>query len=329
MTAGPVINPLIVAAGDALIDPLIVAAGDALIDLISRPDGSLTPVPGGGPYNAARAIGRLGVRCAFLGGLSDDRFGRLLEAGLAGDGVSLELTRRSTLPTTLALAEIGADGSARYRFYVDGTSAPAVPPARGSALPDGTAALLTGTLGLVLEPLATTLEAVVAGLDDSVTLLLDINARPVVTPDAEAWRARVGRLLPRVDVVKASVDDLAFLSPAETPASAARRIAGRGPRMVLVTDGDGPVRVLVGGAVHEVTVAPVSVVDTVGAGDTFGGAVLAFLVHDGATRTDLADPALALRATRFGVRASGITCERAGADPPTIAELGGWPAAGA
>jgi len=311
---------------DAGIGPLIVAAGDALIDLILRPDGSVTPVPGGGPYNAARAVGRLGVRCTFLGGLSDDRFGRLLEAGLAADGVSLDLVRRSSLPTTLALAEIDADGSARYRFYVDGTSAPAVLPlSDGAMLPDDTTALLTGTLGLVLEPLATTLEVVVATLPSAVMLLLDLNARPIVTPDAAAWRGRIERLLPRVDVIKASVDDLAFLRPEETSVGAARWVAERGPRVVLVTDGGGPVRVLVGAVEVEVAPVGVTVVDTVGAGDTFGAAFLACLTHDGTTRETLADRERVLRATRFAMRAAAAVCGRAGADPPSLAELGGWP----
>ncbi|MEI7745184.1 MAG: PfkB family carbohydrate kinase, partial [Chloroflexota bacterium] len=82
----------------------IVVAGDALVDLIARSDGSITAVPGGGPYNAARAIGRLGVPVTWIGGLSGDRFGRTLEAGLAAAGVDLSLVQRTDRPTTLALA---------------------------------------------------------------------------------------------------------------------------------------------------------------------------------------------------------------------------------
>ena len=107
---------------------MIVVAGDALVDLIVRPDGELVPVGGGGPYNAVRAIARLGVECCWIGGLSADRFGRMLEAGLAADGVSLDLAQRTDLPTTLALAELDEHGTATYRFYTEGTSAPAVYP---------------------------------------------------------------------------------------------------------------------------------------------------------------------------------------------------------
>ena len=83
---------------------MIVVAGDALVDLIVRADGSITAVPGGGPYNSARAAGRLGMPVSWIGGLSSDRFGRDLEAGLSSAGVDLSMAQRTELPTTLALA---------------------------------------------------------------------------------------------------------------------------------------------------------------------------------------------------------------------------------
>lgn len=302
---------------------MIVVAGEALVDLIVRADGSLVAVPGGGPYNAARAIGRLGVPVAWIGGLSSDRWGRDLEAGLVADGVSLALVQRTEDPTTLALAELDADGAASYRFYTERTSAPAVLPGPlAGGLPAGTRALNAGTLGFVLEPMASTLEGLVAALPDDVLLLVDPNCRPSITRDRDGYRARMERVLRRADVVKASTEDLAFLRPGEAPLDAAAWIASLGARAVLVTDGGGALRVLVDGDVVTVDVPRVAVVDTVGAGDTFGGATLACLVHEGATRTSLSADAVT-RAARFGVRAAAITCTRAGANPPALGELGG------
>jgi len=306
--------------------PLIVVAGDALVDLIVRPDGRIIPVGGGGPYNSARAIARLGVPTAWIGGLSADRFGHMLEDGLASDGVGLDLVQRTDLPTTLALAELGEDGSAAYRFYTERTSAPAVLPGPlASGLPSSTRAVLTGTLGLVLEPMATTLEGMVHALPADTLLMVDPNARPSIIPDGGAWRARLARVLPRADIVKASSEDLEFLCPGESADAAVAWIGSLGPRVILVTDGGRPVMVVVDGAVHRVPTPPVRVMDTVGAGDTFGGAFLACLVHGGVTRATVADEDAILRAARFAVRASAIVCERAGANPPTLAELGGWP----
>ena len=306
---------------------MIVVAGDALVDLIVRADGSLVAVPGGGPYNAARAIARLGVPVSWLGGLSTDRFGRDLEAGLVADGVSLELVQRTELPTTLALAELGADGAATYRFYTEGTSAPAVHPGPLEAgLPAGTRAVHAGTLGFVLEPMATTLEALVVAMPADTLLMVDPNCRPSIIGDADAYRVRIARLLARADIVKVSGDDLSYLRLDSTAAEAMAWLASLGRGVILLTDGADKVRVRVDGAAHDVPVPAIDVVDTVGAGDTFGGALLACLVHEGRGRGDLTSEAV-LRATRFAIRASAIACTRAGADPPTLAELGGWPAA--
>ncbi len=322
MTTGPGPTP------NGAVPPLIVVAGDALVDLIVRPDGRIVPVGGGGPYNSVRAIARLGVPTAWVGGLSSDRFGHMLEEGLVADGVELDLVQRTDLPTTLALAELGDDGSAAYRFYTEQTSAPAVLPGPlAGGLPASTRAVLTGTLGLVLEPMATTLEAWVAGLPPDVLVMVDPNARPTLITDPGAWRARVSRVIARADIVKASAEDLEFLRPGETLEQAIAWVRTHGPTVVLVTDGGRPVTVRVGDTIEHVTAPRVDVVDTVGAGDTFGGAFLACLVHEEIGREGLEDPAPVLRAARFAVRASAVVCERAGANPPTLAELGGWPSA--
>ncbi len=308
---------------------MIVVAGEALVDLIVFPDGRLVPTPGGGPYNTARAVARLGVPVSWIGGLSSDQFGRMLETGLSGDGVSLDLVQRTELPTTLALAELDEHRAATYRFYVEGTSAPVVtfaPLATG--LPSGTRAVHLGTLGFVLEPMASTLEALASSLPDDVILMVDPNCRPSITTDPGAYRARVARVLERTDVVKVSADDLAYLQPGVPLAEAIARLAGASDRIVLLTDGGRSVTVHAAGTNHVVAVPPVRVVDTVGAGDTFGGAFLASIVHAGLRRSDLHDAGAALDATRFAVRASAMACERAGADPPTLAELGGWTPAG-
>ena len=294
---------------------MIVVAGEALVDVIERPDGSVLAVPGGGPFNTARAIARLELSVAWAGVLSSDGHGRVLEAALAGDGVSLELVQRTDLPTTRALASLNDRGEASYRFIVDQTSAPALDGDRLlAALPSDLSAVHVGTLGLVFEPIATALEALVAGLGDDVLLMVDPNCRPSAIPDPVAYRARMARILERADVVKVSTADEAFLG------------VDIGSPVVVVTDGGGPVRVLVGDRSHEVEVPPVPVVDSVGAGDTFGGAMLAWLVQAGIARSGLANERDVLAAVRFAVRASAIVCQRAGADPPTLANLGGWAA---
>lgn len=302
---------------------MIVVAGESLIDLIVGADGRVEAVPGGGPFNVARTIGRLGHAVAFLGRLSTDRFGSLLRAGLVAEGVHLGLAPTTDAPTLLAVAELDVAGAATYRFYVDGTAAPGL---AVSDVPDGlpatTAALHIGTLGLVFEPIATTIEALVGAVRPEVLVVADPNCRPTAIRDPAGYRARLERLLGRVDVVKVSVDDLAWLDPGTDVIEAARRLMALGPAAVLVTDGPKPVRLLTQTGVIDLAVPAVRVIDTVGAGDAFGAGFLAAWIGSGRGRADLADSTAVAAATRFAIEVGALTTTRAGAEPPTLAELG-------
>ena len=298
----------------------ILVAGESLVDLIVRPDGSVSAHPGGGPYNAARTVARLGGRCAYLGVLSNDRFGHELRDALLADGVLPDALVGTDLPTTLALAELNERGAATYRFYLEHTSAPSLTPEQ-VRLPADVAALHVGTLGLVLEPTAATLEALARDLADRALIVLDPNCRPAVVRDPDAYRARLARVLAVAHVVKVSDEDLAFLSPGVPTVDAAVALLAHGPRTVLLTAGGESVHVLTATGRITVPVPQVAVVDTVGAGDSFGGAFVAWWVEHGLGVTDLADHTKLERAARFATMVAGITCQRAGADPPWRREL--------
>ena len=166
--------------------PMIVVAGEALIDLLVDADGALSAIPGGGPFNTARTIARLGGSVAYLGCLSTDRFGGILRDALVADGVDLSLTGTTDAPTTLAIAELDPDGAATYRFHTAETSAPQVGPAAvAAALATGPRALHLGTLGLVLEPMASALADGAADAPPDTLVMLDPNCRPAVIADRE------------------------------------------------------------------------------------------------------------------------------------------------
>src|SRR3989442_1196878 len=194
-------------------DPaVIVVCGEALIDIIPAGDDTRRPVPGGGPFNTARALARLGAPTAFLGRLSTDAFGVGLANELVADGADLSLVSYGPEPTTLAVAELDGDGLAEYEFYVHGTSAPNLTlemvPAK---LPAEVNALHIGTLGLVLEPMATTLTEVARREGEHRLLMVDPNVRPQVVTDAEQFRGRLDRLVGRSTIAKASEGGLAWL----------------------------------------------------------------------------------------------------------------------
>lgn len=300
----------------------IVVGGESLIDLIVRGDGAITPVAGGGPFNTARTIGRLGGDVAWLGRLSRDRFGRGMRDRLEHDGVSATLIVDTDDPTTLALAELDDSGAAAYRFYVDGTSAPGLTAAdTDGAIGTDTQALHVGTLGLVLTPMADALAALVASAPDRVLVMVDPNCRPSIIRDETGYRARLQRVLTRADVVKVSTDDVDWLAPGEDHRTWALALVARGPRAVLLTAGSGGVAVVTPRGVADVAVPPVDVVDTVGAGDAFGGGFLHTWLARGLRRTDLHDRDAVVACVERAVRVAALTCGRAGAEPPTRAEL--------
>src|SRR3954462_13669293 len=98
----------------------ILVGGEALYDLVVGEGEALAAHPGGGPFNAARTIGRLDQPVAFLGRLSRDRFGARMRSLLEADGVLLDSAVPTDDPTTLALADVDEEGVARYAFYTEG-----------------------------------------------------------------------------------------------------------------------------------------------------------------------------------------------------------------
>lgn len=259
---------------------------------------------------------------AFVGHLSNDAFGRELLQALEADGVDVELVSIGEEPTTRAVASVDAAGRASYEFLLDGTSAPQL---TAAMLPDGLAddveAISIGTLGLVLEPMASTLMDLVDREQSRRVIVLDPNVRPGLVPD-RAYRERLARAVSLSAIVKASDADLAWMYPDLDAEQAADRLIHEGVRLAVVTIGARGA-FAAHGRVHVLVPAqPVHVVDTIGAGDAFAAALLAWLHDHGALGTDLALDAEQLRdALGFACRAAAITCSRAGADPPWRREL--------
>jgi fructokinase len=300
--------------------------GEALIDLVPGADGRLQPHPGGGPFNTARALARLGVPTAFLGRLSSDPFGKLLSGQLAADGVDLSAISWGDEPTTLAIAPLDSGGAATYSFYVDGTSAPCltdemVPAELGAEV----AVLHMGTLGLLLEPVARTLESLAERERGRHLLMLDLNIRAVRGTNQDAYRARLLRLISMDALVKASDDDVAWMYPKLTAEAAADRILEAGARAALITLG---AKGALGATRHcraQACPPEVDVIDTIGAGDAFGAAVIAWLLeHGSAGAAAIPGSDAELEAVlRFACEVGALTCTRPGADPPWREELTG------
>lgn len=302
---------------------MFMVAGEALIDLVPRPGGSgalapLTPQLGGGPFNTAVALGRLGTEAAFCSRVSEDGFGAALLDELRAAGVDTTYVQRGAEPTTLAVATLTPEGSAGYTFYAQGTADRlfTVP----DVLPGDLSALCFGTCSLVLEPGASAYEELLHNqARTGVFTLLDPNIRAALIPDPDAYRARFRSWLPSVSLLKLSEEDADWLGG---------DVAGwaeAGPSAVVLTRGAGGLSVrLRGGATYEVPGVPVEVVDTIGAGDTVNAALLHRLESHAALDAEAAvalGPAGWREVLGFAARAAALTCSRAGAQPPYAHEL--------
>lgn len=306
---------------------MIVCCGEALIDMLPRTstadEPAFAPYAGGAVFNSAIALGRLGVPAEFFCGLSTDFFGDMLRATLTASQVGTRFAPISARPTTLAFVRL-VGGQATYLFYDEGTAGRMIGPGDLPDLPDEAGALLFGGISLIPEPGGSTYEALMRREQGKRVVMLDPNIRPNFIPDAARHRERIRRMMAMADIVKLSDEDLAWFGEDGTAEETARRWLERGPKLVVVTAGSKGATGYT--AKGEVSVAPkpVTVVDTVGAGDTFNAGLLASLHGQGLLSKEALGGLTGAQveaALTLGARAAAVTVSRAGANPPWLREL--------
>ncbi|MFD4173671.1 MULTISPECIES: carbohydrate kinase family protein [Streptomyces] len=297
----------------------LLVVGECVADIVRLPDQAARVHPGGSPANVAYGLARLGHRAVLLTQLGPDGNGRLIREHLASGGVDVR-TDGSTAPTPSAVVTLDGSGQASYAFDVSWTLAPvAVEPAPVH--------VHTGSIGAVVEPGSTTVLDLVRAARATATVSYDPNVRPALMGDHAAAVRRVEECVGLSDLVKASDEDLEWLYPGEDPERVAARWLGRGPAVVLVTQGGaGALAVLPGGPIT-VQAPAVDVVDTVGAGDAFMSGTLHALAAHGLLgpgardRLHAVDRDTVTDVLRHAVASAAVTVSRAGANPPGADEL--------
>lgn len=296
----------------------IYVYGEALMDCAVESDGRLRPMRGGSPYNLARAAARMGARVHFLCPFSRDRFGQQLKAALIADGVTV-LSPDSALPTALAVVHLHG-GHAEYAFYREGVADRDVNTSQLAALLHACepGILHSGSLALMPPDHRRTLALLGQMRQAGWTISLDLNLRPQVAKDLQAYRAAVTQALTVADWIKASDEDLTTLgciANAQDPERTIEPLLRHGARHVAVTFGAAGARLWVEGSLAHAPAHPVTMRDTVGAGDTFWGTCLADWASDG-------QPAQTVTQTLArALMAAAINCERTGCDPPWRQEV--------
>ncbi|WP_245636010.1 carbohydrate kinase family protein [Herbiconiux solani] len=311
----------------------VVAIGESLIDVVRQPGGAAVEHPGGSPMNIAFGLGRLGRRATLITRIGTDAHGQAIAAHLRSAGVALAPGSQHPEPTSTATARLAADGSADYSFDLRWS----LPAGLSAASPLLAAAGIvhTGSIAAFLEPGGAAVSRLLDALAHPAAgfpvplITLDPNIRPSIVPAHARVLARFEELAASAAVVKLSDEDAVWLYPGADPDDAADRILRLGPSLVAVTRGGDGALLATRSARLSIPGVPVTVADTIGAGDSFMSALidgLAALLDAGLpveslrTGTTL-DPTTLARLGDFAVRAAAITVSRPGANPPTRADL--------
>jgi len=292
----------------------IWVCGEVLIDIL--PTGA---VVGGGPANTAKALARLGYEVDFIDGISTDAYGVSAKKELSRDGVGLGLSLSSDKPTCTATVTLDSKGSASYEFLIDNT---ATFDFNSSWLPDPERlkplVLHIGTLVTIIEPGASVLFAWAVKVGEFAPIVFDPNIRGSVMADRAKYAAAVEKWVSISSVVKVSDDDIKWLYPTESLDAVAHRWIDAGVSCVVVTRGANGLIGFTSSGMEEVAGVKVDVVDTVGAGDTVGAIVVEGIIKHSVH--GLQGQVLNALLHKAAI-AAGITCSRAGAQPPRAHEL--------
>ncbi|MXP22707.1 carbohydrate kinase [Gordonia sp. HNM0687] len=308
----------------------IVVCGEALVDVVQKsasPAASgvlapLQPALGGGPFNVAVTLGRLGSAVSLCSAVSTDTYGEAIVSALQSAGVGTTLLQRRSEPTSLALATIGPDGGAHYSFYVEGTADRQV----GDPGPFAStvAAVCFGTLSMVLEPGASVYESLLRrSRDEGWLVVVDPNIRPVVIAEPDAYRRRFASWMSAVDIVKLSDEDSDWLSSGPDATTGDDWLAA-GVSAIITTAGADGITVRTRHGEVSAPAPPTQVADTIGAGDSVVGGVLRYLDRIGAlspAAVSELDADQWRAVAEFAGQVAAVTVSRPGADPPWASEL--------
>ncbi len=307
-----------------------VVCGEALFDVFVNTDSgkpgelAFDALVGGSPLNVAVGLARLGHSSALLTGLSTDFFGERLDAVLRSENVSTDLLARKAAPTTLGFVQKDDQGVASYAFYNNGAADCSLTEADIDIDLKDARFLHLGSYSIVVPPTADTLFKLVARESGQRIISLDPNIRPTVEPDMAVWHKRVNDLLPLVDMIKVSDEDLESLHPGRDPEEVQAEWLAQGAKLVVVTlGGEGAILQSKLGKV-KVKTPVIEVVDTVGAGDTFQAALLdyvAFLDEQDGEWFEKLDAEMLNKIGQYAAGSAAITCSRKGADLPTREEV--------
>ncbi len=311
---------------------MYLVCGEALFDFFSEEDPSgqaskinYKAIAGGSPFNVAVGLRRLGIEAALFGGVSTDFLGLRLLQVLRDEGVNAQFLVEFAAPTTLAMVAVGANGSPQYSFRGEGCADRQLTRAHLPTLGDEVRGLHVGSFSLVVQPIGDTLLALVQRESGKRLISLDPNVRLNPQPDIQLWRDRVAELVKHADLIKVSDEDLHLLYPDQSPESVLEGWLQHRCQLVFLTRGGDGASVFSRQHGHwSQPAVKVVMADTVGAGDTFQAALIAWLTEQ---QLDSVEGLQHLTREQidamlgFAIRAAALTCGKTGPDLPYRQQL--------
>jgi fructokinase len=294
----------------------VLVVGESLVDVLASPAAPPVDAPGGSPLNVAVTLGRLGTPVSILTAIGDDDRGWALRDHLTSSRV--DIRQGPALPrTSSAVARVGADGAATYEFDI---TWPAVDPPDVSDV----GILHTGSIAFFCHPGAAAVgELLRTAHESGVVTTLDPNVRPALVGDRDTAVRHLEATLPSVDVLKLSDEDADWLYPGMAHDDVVALLLERGPRLVALTRGSAGSSLVTPTARVDVPAPPTTVVDTVGAGDAWMGALIhgLFAAAEPGRLLDRLDDATLRELGTLASRVAAATVATQGADPPWVGEL--------
>jgi fructokinase len=289
---------------------------------------------GGSVFNFCLASARQGLPTTYLNALSQDSFGQQFARLLQAEGVYLAHHTPVAEPTSMAVIELDAQGKANYAFHRTQVADTALVPGQVIAqMPAQTQLLHTGCLMLVPSAWPQTRAILAAARERGYLISVDANLRLSVCADLPAYRAAVTQACAMADIIKVSDDDLLacgwvqesqMADPAQLMHAAASLLSERTRAVALTLGARGACWIDHSAQWHCPAPAGIIVKDTVGAGDSFMAALLAWLdrhaLLTASAWRSAVSPQDAQQALRHAVAAAAVCVQREGCDPATWQE---------
>jgi fructokinase len=309
----------------------IAILGEALIDFKSTGALAFQGFIGGSSLNVATATARLGQATMFLTQISSDLFGASLREHMTKNGIDTSHVLESNAHSTLAFVE-ERNGQAHFSFMNSVAADTMYDPQPRPILPNNVKFMQFGSISLLTDPTSSSITEIIgkhrSSLNHNVTVVFDPNCRPALTPDLEGYKRKLRNWLRLAHVVKVSDQDLGWLEPDKALDDVAADWIAQGPGVVIITRGEhGSTLYRAGHERLQVPTPKVSVIDTVGAGDTYTAGLMVSLLEHGHERAEQLlthSDQTWLEVMQFAAQAAAINCTRAGANPPTRAEVSGF-----